>query len=344
MLGRAGLAAELLERTSGPHDTVCGGFLGWDALAALDRLEVDPWALGARPIDRVRLVSAGRTVEAALPRRAAGLSRRTLDEALITAAAGAGAWVRRGIAVRAAEEPRRVRLDSGEKIDAEALLLATGKHELRGLARPRQVVGGSAVVGFRTSLAPSSAMRQALEGVIELHLFDGGYAGILLQDDGAVNVCVSIARERLDRAKGTDRLTNALSTGSPRLGRYLHDAAARPWETIAGVPYGWRARRTDPGLFRLGDQGAVIASLAGDGIAIALTSGIMAGAALLRDGPQGAQGFQKAFSRRARRPLAIASAFRHAVENRGARRLSMRLIELAPILVPVGARLTRIGE
>ncbi|HZF94101.1 MAG TPA: FAD-dependent monooxygenase, partial [Allosphingosinicella sp.] len=31
-LARAGAAPELIERSAGPRDVVCGGFLGWDAL------------------------------------------------------------------------------------------------------------------------------------------------------------------------------------------------------------------------------------------------------------------------------------------------------------------------
>ncbi len=343
MLARGGHGAELLERTSGPRDVVCGGFLGWDALAALGRLGIDAWALGARPIDRLRLVSARRTIEARLPHRAAGLSRRTLDEALLGAAAGAGALVRRGVTVRAAETPLCVRLDSGERIEADALLLATGKHELRGLARPREVVGADPVVGFRTALAPSRALGQALEGVIELHLFDGGYAGLLLQDDGSANLCVSVDRHRLGEAGGMDGLIAELAAELPCLRRRLGEGTAGGWEAIAGVPYGWRAPGTEPGLFRLGDQAAVIASLAGDGIAIALTSGIEAAAALLRHGPGGAEAFQRSFSRRTARPLAIASALRRAAENGRTRRPLLRLLSLAPSLAPLAARLTRVG-
>jgi len=342
MLGQAGVAAELFERTSGPHDVVCGGFLGWDALGALECLEVDPWALGARPIDLVRLVSSERTVRARLPRRAAGLSRRTLDEALINAAAQAGAVVTRGVAAKAVEAGRSVRLSSGEVVSGDALLLATGKHELRGMARPQQMDGASSVVGLRTSLPSSTRLRQELEGVIELHLFDGGYAGILLQEDGTGNLCLSIDRERLNRAGGVDGLVAELSTELPQLATRLHDVASAKWESVAGVPYGWRAQKTEAGSFRLGDQGAVIASLAGDGVAIALTSGIEAAAALLREGPGGAQSFQKNFARRAGRPLRIASALRAAAENGRSRDILMFVLSLAPALVSTGARLTRI--
>ena len=342
MLGRAGVAAELFERTIGPHDVVCGGFLGWDALGALECLGVDPWSLGARPIDLVRLVSSQRTVEAGLPRRAAGLSRRTLDEALINAAAQAGAVVTRGVSAKAVEAAHSVRLSSGEVISGDALLLATGKHELRGMARPRRKEGTGSVVGLRTSLPPTTPLAQELEGAIELHLFDDGYAGLLLQEDGTANLCLSIDRKRLTRAGGVNGLVAELSTELPCLARRLHNAASARWETIAGVPYGWRAQRTGPGLFRLGDQAAVIASLAGDGVAIALTSGIEAAAALLRDGPRGAQGFQKNFAGRAGRPLAAASALRHAAEKRRSRDLLMFVLGLAPALISVGARLTRI--
>ena len=344
MLGRAGLAAELIERSSGPRDVVCGGFLGWDALRALDRLGVDVWALGARPIERVRLIGSGRAVEAGLPHRAAGLSRRTLDEALMDAAAGAGAVVRRGVAVRAAEGAGRVRLDTGELIEADALLLATGKHELRGLARPREAAAADPVIGFRTALAPSASLQQALGGVIELHLFDGGYAGLLLQEDGSANLCVSAARDRISQAGGIAELIVQLGEEMPSLRKRMQGSGAPEWQAIAGVPYGWRAKRTAPGLFRLGDQGAVIASLAGDGVAIALGSGMEAAAALLRHGPRGAEAFQADFAARARLPLFLASKLRHAAENGRVRRSLMRLLGWAPFLLSIGARLTRFGK
>ncbi len=64
------------------------------------------------------------------------------------------------------------------------------------------------------------------------------------------------------------------ASGSPAPVRLLD----RPL-TIAGLPYGYvhaPDRRDPPGLFRLGDQAAVIASLTGDGVALALASGSLA--------------------------------------------------------------------
>jgi flavin-dependent dehydrogenase len=345
VLGRAGVAPELFERTKGPRDVVCGGFLSWDALAALDQLGIDVWALGARSIERVRLVSSQQTVEASLPYRAAGLSRRTLDEALIAAAAHAGTTVRRGVAVKAADGPRTIRLDTGDCIESDALLLATGKHELRGLTRSGIQPGLEQVVGFRTALEPSRVSRDELEGIVELHLFDRGYAGILLQEDGSANLCLSVAADRLKDAGGIEDFMGALSTELPSLKRRLQGGGGHTeWTSIAGIPYGWRAKRTSSGVFRLGDQGAVIASLVGDGVAIALTSGIKAATALIRDGHSAAEEFQNRFSDRASRPLAIASGLRWTAEHHTSRGWLMRMISVAPSLAPLAALLTRVAD
>jgi flavin-dependent dehydrogenase len=339
-LARAGIEAELIERSEGAHDVVCGGFLGWDALAALGRLGLDPAALGARPIGRLRLTSARRRIEVALPRLAAGLSRRTLDEALLAAAAGAGAKVRRGRAVRAADlGERHLRLDAEEEVEAEALILATGKHELRGAARPVDI--SVKPLGLRTSLQPSPALTAGLDGVIELHLYDGGYAGLLLQEDGTANLCLSASRERLKDAGGIEPLVARLAKELPAFAERLGQGEPSGWSAVSGVPYGWRALETVAGVYRVGDQAAVIASLAGDGIAIALESGAAAARAIA--GGVSAADFQRQWARRARRPVGLAEVLRRSAEQAHARQAMMGLLGWFPSLAPLAARLTRIG-
>lgn len=335
-LARAGRPPELIERSAGPRDVVCGGFLGWDALAALERLGIDAAALGARPIERLRLVSGERALEAKLPRAAAGLSRRTLDAALLTAAERAGTRVARGRAVRAADG-LQVRLDGGEEIEAGALILATGKHELRGLARPLGGWGEAPAAGLR-ALVPATP---GLEGTIELHLFDQGYAGLLVQEDGMANLCLSVSRRTLAAAGSPAALVAALVAQAPALGARI-GAVPESWEAVAGVPYGWRARDTAPGIYRIGDQAAVIASIAGGGIAVALASGRAAAEALLR--AEGASAFQRRFARRARLPVAVAEALRRAAERPRRRAALLEMLRTAPGLASLAARLTRIGD
>jgi flavin-dependent dehydrogenase len=340
VLARAGIEAELIERTEGSHDVVCGGFLGWDAVAALRRLGVEPDALGARPIRRLRLVSAGRRIEVPLPRTAAGLSRRTLDEMLLRAAVEAGAQVRRGVAVRAADLAElRVRTDTEEELGGDALVLATGKHELRGAARPVDI--STRPLGLRTALQPTPSLSAALEGVIELHLYDGGYAGLLMQEDGKANLCLSASRERLKEAGGIESLVARLAEELPAFAARLENGEASGWTAVSGVPYGWRARGTADHVYRVGDQAAVIASLAGDGIAVALESGVAAAQAIAAGVAAG--DFQRSWARRSRRPVGLAEVLRHSAEHGLAREAMMGLLRWFPALAPLAARLTRIG-
>lgn len=321
----------LIERSPGERDLVCGGFLGWDAIAELKKLGVDPASLGARPIHRLRLIAGRKVVETELPAPAAGLSRRRLDATLLRMAEEAGAAVLRGRTARALEEGS-VRLDDGSEMAADALFLATGKHELRGAVRPVGTRPLSA--GLRTTIAPPAD----LAGTIELHLYDGGYAGLLLQEDGAANLCLSVAQARM--AGGRDALLAGLMQEAPLLAERLGAAAPGQWEAIAAVPYGWRVRSGEPGRFRVGDQAAVIASLAGDGIAVALASGAAAAHACLHG--DGAPAYQKAFATRAKRPIAVAETLRHMAEAPVRRKLMLGLARL-PGLAKLAARLTRVG-
>jgi flavin-dependent dehydrogenase len=330
-LARGGARPVVIERSPGERDLVCGGFLGWDAIASLKKLGLDPASLGARPIHRLRLVAGRRIVETALPRPAAGLSRRRLDATLLRMAEESGATVLRGRAARALEGDR-LRLDDGSEMAAEALFLATGKHELRGVVRP--FGGRPLAVGLRAVIAGPPD----LAGTVELHLYNGGYAGLLVQEDGSANLCLSVAQARM--AGGREALLAALLKEAPLLAERLGGVLPAEWEAIAGVPYGWRARATQPGLFRLGDQTAVIASLAGDGIAMALASGAAAAHACLHG--DGAAAYQAGFAARAKRPVAIAETLRHMAEAPLRRKLMLRLAGM-PGLAKLAARMTRIG-
>jgi hypothetical protein len=234
-----------------------------------------------------------------------------------------------------------VRTDQGEEIVADALFLATGKYELRGLGRPVPDSWGEGAVGLRAAFTPDRGTFAALDGTIELHPFDGGYAGLLLQEDGSANLCLSVAAARLRGAGGIAPLLDELGRESPLLGERLAAATGSTWLSIGNVPYGWRAREGADRLYRLGDQAAVIASLAGDGIAIALTSGIAAAGTLLSGGS--AADYQRGFAARSRRPLRVAQGLRWAAERPLPRRFLLGAAAIAPALPRLASRLTRIA-
>jgi flavin-dependent dehydrogenase len=335
-LARQGVRPLLIERDRETRDALCGGFLSWATLDRLRAFGIDTAALGARRIDRLALFAGTRSAEARLPAPAAGLTRRTLDTALLARAAEAGVAIERGVAARRWESGHI--LVEGREIAADAILLATGKHELRGVGRPK-----GDTIGLRFRLAASPALDRLLAGRIELHLFRGGYAGLLLQEDGAANLCLAARGWRLDEAGGRpERLLDEIAAESHGLAERLGAAATiGAAQAIANIPYGWRASGGSGGLYRLGDQAGVIPSLAGEGIAIALASGGAAADAIVAGLSPGA--FQSRLGRRLARPFAIAGVLRHCAEYPAGARLLLAVTGAAPALADLAARLTRLS-
>lgn len=276
-LARAGLPVQLFEREAGPHDKVCGEFLSIEAQADLQAMGVDPTGLGAISIDRVRVIGRGRTVEAPLPFTALGLSRRMLDEALLEAAQRAGAEIHRGVKVT---EVRRDAVSTGiGTVRAATILLASGKHDVRGAPRPATHIQDDHA-GFKMHWRITARQDAEIGSAVELALFDGGYAGLQRVADRVLNLCVIVRRERLSRGAGPwpDLLSSLMQLD--HASRRLTDAEplfSRPL-TIARLPYGYihSPSPEEAGLFRLGDQAALTAPLTGDGMAIALRSAALA--------------------------------------------------------------------
>lgn len=342
-LARAGRTVTVFEREAGPADKVCGDFVSGEALAALAAAGVDAAGLGAAPISHVRFADGRRLGRVALPFPAAGLSRRALDAALLDAAAAAGAEVRRGTPVRTLRPDGGGFVAEGPDAAADRVLLATGKHGLRGAPRP--AVPGD-LVGIKTYYRLAAAQADDLCGHVEIITYDGGYAGLQPVEGGRANLCLLVTAARLRAAGGPEALIARLCATVPHLGARLAGAVPllpRPL-AVAGLAYGHvhRPSAADPaGLFRLGDQAAVIPSLAGDGIAIALHTGRLAAAAVLAGADAGA------YHARLRRDVAgqvgRATLVHRAIALPLGRAALVAAASGLPGLVRIGARMTRVA-
>jgi menaquinone-9 beta-reductase len=291
-LARAGQDATIIERSVSACDKVCGDFLSAEAIAAIANCGVDLAAFAPSRISHVRLIHGTRTATARLPFDALGLTRRALDEALLRRAADCGATVFRGETVRGITTSQTsIRADCGGlgSLDAKAVFVATGKHNLRGM--PRQA-RSRRLVGLKMYYALDHAQAVELRNHIELVLFPGGYAGLQEVEGGRVVLCALLPSDRL-------RSIDALADECPHLAARLSGARAllhRPL-AIADLPYGYvhrGIRGESPSLFRVGDQAAVIPSLTGDGVALALASGALAAQTWLQYGTS--NGFHQRFA------------------------------------------------
>jgi len=344
-LADAGRDVLLVEREAGPSDKVCGEFLSPEAVGYLRALKLDVTVLGAMAISVLRVCLLGHVAQAALPFVARSLSRRVLDEQLLGRAVAAGARVRRGVRVQELTRSAKgwvARLSDGGCIVATTAFLATGKHDLRAHRRPPGTQGD--LVAFKWNYRLSEEQTRALSGCVELVLFDGGYAGLQSIEGGLANLCLVVRRRRLalhggpgDGARG-DELLRALTRESPHLRERLEDAIPywpRPL-ALSPIPYGHVQRDAD-GLYRLGDQAAVIPSFTGEGMSIALHSAELAAGTYLGGGD--AQVFQRMLAKDVARQMWRAVALSEAL----VRPLGQAIIERVALLFPGMMARTALG-
>jgi flavin-dependent dehydrogenase len=309
LLARAGRTVAILEKTCTAHDKVCGEFLSHEAIRYLRALGIEPAAMGATPVDRVSLAGRALFGQSALPFTGMSLRRRVLDEVLLTHAQEAGAGVERGACVEALEQAHwgwTARLANGETRRAATVFLATGKHDLHGWNRPP----GSQddLVAFKMYFQLTRGDGSGLESRVELVLFPGGYAGLLFLPGGVMNLCLLVKKAAFQRIGSRwSRLLEHVRSSSFYLAGYLDGATALLEKPLAlsSIPYGYVRCDAQDGLWRLGDQAAVIPSFSGDGISIALHSAHLAAAHFLEGGS--ADEYQKNLHAQLRRPVRAAA-------------------------------------
>lgn len=347
VIAAAGHPVRLIERTSGPTDKVCGDFLSLGALAVLEILQIDPLALGGTSIRSLRLIHRRHVAETRLPFAAIGLTRRALDEALLQNAASLGAELLRGSSVQRLEPAAggfTVQTTTHGRMAASSVFLATGKHDVRGAARPHSA---DEPVGLKMYYELTPDQCAELQECIELVLFPGGYAGIQLVEHGRAVLCLVLSATRFRRAGARwDGLLDSLAADAPHLACRLRGATAcldRPL-AIAAIPYGYlfRVAHASPrNLFRLGDQACVIPSLTGNGVAIALASGTLAARTWLRG--DGAAVYERLLQHRIHRPLRLASRVHTGCTSPALQPLVAALARTWPGIMGLVAAATRIA-
>jgi flavin-dependent dehydrogenase len=287
------------------------------------------------------LAAGASYAEAPLPFRAAGYSRYRLDQALLDKAAESGAEVRRGLTVTEVngEDAPLVVKAGGKKLVARAVALASGKHNLRQFPR-----APSDMIGFKLQLRVRAAALASLDDVVQLMMFDGGYIGAIIVEEEIVTLCWVMHSALLQRI-GADWQAQAayFARQSPILAALLDGAKPR-WNkpvAIAAIPYGYLRREPiSPAIFPVGDQLAVIPSFTGDGMSIALFSGIAAAQAVLAG--ESAETFQSRMIARLAPQFRWASMVNVLFETGRLHALTVGTAKLLPRLVTWLAQSTRL--
>ncbi len=340
-LARHGARTAVIERTPHAQLKVCGDFLSAEAQHLLAYLGLEMAGMGATHIETFRLVTGKQSATATLPFAGAGLSRLTLDEALLKAAQEAGAEIIRGEGVTALEPVgAQVAVRTGSRtVEAECAALATGKHNLRGWPRTP-----GDMTAYKIQLSLSQEASRALDGVVQLVSYRGGYIGACNVENEEATICwLMDARAMKEVGPEWTAHLDYISGHSPAIGDLLAGGrflSARP-AAVSSIPYGYMRRAViAPNVYPVGDQLSVIPSFTGDGTSLALASGLAAARAVL--GNRTAQGFQSELLERISMQFFWARAVDVTFKSGITRALGVAAMGTFPPLAGLVASLTRV--
>jgi len=262
---RAGARVLLLDKDSFPRHKVCGEFVSPESLHIVDSL-LGTNKFAERPtITSSRIFLDSRQITVPVEPAATSIPRYELDAALLLAAKDGGVDVREEVLVRDVRAGTNVTTTIGE-FTAKAVINASGRWSQ---LTQRESPDITKWIGLKAHFNEESAPKS-----VDLYFFAGGYCGVQPVDGQGVNACAMV------RANVARSLEDVLAL-HPELQRRSRDWQQRfPTVTTSGLRF--RDPRTeDRGMFLAGDAAAFIDPFAGDGISLALHSGVMAAHAVM---------------------------------------------------------------
>lgn len=279
-LARRGLRVLLVDRAHFPRPKVCGCCLNPRALATLDRagLGALPASLGAVPLTGLELAAGRRRATLDHPLGVA-LSRDALDAALVDAAVAAGAEFATGAAALAPGGIRLKAEDGPRDVRARFVVSATGLGDGLFPADDRATPSPRSKVGTGTILDAAPAGYDP--GRIFMACGAGGYVGLVVLEDGRLDVAAALDPAAVRAAGGPGALAARILAGV-RLPDVpgLADARWRGTPALSRSP----GRVAEGAVFRVGDSAGYVEPFTGEGMAWALAGG-EALAATLAEGP-----------------------------------------------------------
>jgi flavin-dependent dehydrogenase len=303
---RAGASVLLLERGKFPRHKVCGEFVSPEAVGLLASLlanspETRPLLRHSRRIHSARLFVDGHRVEARIDPPAASVARYDLDAALWQAAQASGAEVQSLVKVEkiAGDGPFVLTTALGE-IVAHCLIDASGRWSNLRPSRLKPGMADVKWIGLKAHFTEDEP-----GDTTDLYFFEGGYCGVQRVELEAereaegkprINVCAMARADRFNALPGVLEASPELCYRARGWKAVSEVVSTSPLIFHTPVPVGHR------NILRVGDAAGFVDPFVGDGISLALRSGVLAAETLnhfLQNRvslPAAAQAFEKAYA------------------------------------------------
>jgi len=267
----------LLERGRFPRHKVCGEFVSAESLSILARLLGAQTCLlrDAITIPRGRVFIDNRVLDISIDPPALSIARFDLDHALLQCAEAAGVKVIQAAADRIhGDSPFHIESSVGDFI-ATAVVDASGRWSNLKSSGRSNGDGRTKWIGVKSHFVEKSPARS-----VDLYFFDGGYCGVQPvtvvgnRYAGHVNACAMVKADVATTLAEVLQLHPALAERSRHWQPVMEPIAVAP--LVFAEP-----RPVRDHILCVGDAACFVDPFIGDGISLALRSGVLAGQCLV---------------------------------------------------------------
>ncbi len=271
-LSKFGLSILVIEKNSYPKHKVCGEYISNEVLPYLEYLDIYPFKLGAKKIDRFLLsTSKSNTIETKLPLGGFGISRYALDQALAFKAMDCGVEILEDsvLDIQFDNEIFIVETKMNSDFTSKIVIGAYGKRSSIDMKLDRN---------FIKKESPFLAVKTHIKGdfpedLVALHNFKGGYCGLSKVEDDTVNVCYITDFNSFKKYKDIEDFQENVLYKNPNLKAIFEKGISvfpKPL-TISQISFADK-NPVEHHILMCGDTAGMIHPLCGNGMSMAIRS------------------------------------------------------------------------
>jgi len=293
-LATNGLRVLLVEQKKFPRAKLCGEFISPECQDYFEKLGVTRSILCSDPASITETVFySNRGHHVGVPsswfgkRVALGLSRAVMDEVLLRRAEQVGVEVHEGVSVVGpridADRVRGLRIKSGtdeKEFQAALTIDATGRARILARKTNNAHQQKPKLIAFKAHFQNT----RVAPGGCEIYFYRGGYGGLSSIEAGTSNLCFIVAAEQVKQCHSDpDCVVREIVMQNPRARYTLTPASTTSeWLSASWDHFGRQSPAPAKGLLAIGDAAAFIDPFTGSGMLMALESGELAAAVIVR--------------------------------------------------------------
>lgn len=253
-----------------PRHKLCGEYLSNEVIDFLKELDIDLDQESAVNMEYLKFTASGhKKIECSLPQGGKGISRYHLDELLYNKAIVKANFLQEKVIDSAFKNDVFRITTSSHELSCKQFVMATGKRSLLDKKLDRD---------FIQQKSPWLAVKMHYhydmpDNLVELHNFDGGYAGVSKIENGHVNLCYLASYTSFKNHKSVTEFNKEVLSKNEFLESFFKNATPVWEQPIAISQISFEKKNpVENNILMMGDTAGLIHPLCGNGMAMAIHS------------------------------------------------------------------------